>query len=80
MLARRRIEREHVLFGFFEEGGHLRQPALELGDGLPKALAGLLSRLGLKDGPDQRAQRAVLVAPGMSEVVAEKVHVMPTSA
>ena len=32
--AGKREERQHVVLGLFDQGGDLRQPALELGDGL----------------------------------------------
>jgi len=43
VLRRKRVEREHVGLGVFEQRRDLRQPPLELRDGVAQALAGLLA-------------------------------------
>jgi hypothetical protein len=58
----------------------LRQPALELGDGLAQAPARLLAIVGGEDRADDRPERVVLVAADVAAEIAQEVHVMPTSA
>ena len=58
----------------------LRQPAVEVRDGLGEPVARLRERVGVEDRADQRAEQAVLVLAGVPEAVAQEVHVMPTSA
>jgi hypothetical protein len=70
---RERVEGEDVLLGLLEQGGHLGQLAVEVGDRLREPVAGLLARDGLEDRPDQGGQQAVLVAAGVAETVPQEV-------
>ena len=74
MLSGKRVEGEHVVLGLFEQRRDLRQPGLELGDGVTESPAGFVAVLGGKDRPDDGAQRVVLVLAGMASEVAQDVH------
>src|SRR3954462_7358170 len=74
VLSRERVEGEHVGLGLLEHGGHLRQPPLELLDGVAQALARLLAILGGEDRPNDRAEGVVLLATDMAPEIAQKVH------
>jgi hypothetical protein len=68
------VEGEHVGLGLFEQRGDLRQPGLELGDGVAKSRAGFVAVAGGEDLANDGAQRVVLVLAGMAAKVAEEVH------
>jgi hypothetical protein len=74
VLGGKRVERQHVVLGLLEHCGDLRQPALELLDGVAQSLAGLLAVVGGEDRTDDRAQSVVLIAADVTAHVAEKVH------
>jgi hypothetical protein len=74
VLGREGVEGQHVGFGLFEQRGDLRQPALELLDGVAQPLARLMAVRGGGDRADQRAEGVVLVAPGVAAQVAKEVH------
>ena len=44
VLGGERVEGEHVVLGLFEQRGDLRQPALELRDGVGELVAGAVER------------------------------------
>ena len=74
MLSGKRVEGEHVVLGLFEQRGDLRQPGLELGDGVAESAAGFVAGAGGEDLADDGAQRVVLVLAGVATKVAEEVH------
>ena len=74
MLGRERVEGEHVGLGVLEQRGDLRQPPLELVDGVAQPPARLVAVGGGEDRADDRAQRVVLVAADVAAQVAEEVH------
>ena len=77
VLGRKGVEREHVGLGVFEQRCDLRQPALELGDGVAQAPARLLAVWGGEDRADDRAERVVLVAADVAAQIPEEVHGAP---
>jgi hypothetical protein len=52
----------------------LKKPAVEIRNRLGEPIACLVQRVGIEDRPDQRRQQSVLVAAGVAEAVAEKMH------
>jgi hypothetical protein len=74
VLGRERVEREHVGLGLVEQRRDLRQPALELADGVAQALARLLGVRRGEERADDRAERVVLVAAHMAAQIAQEVH------
>jgi hypothetical protein len=74
VLGRERVEREHVGLGLVEQRRDLRQPALELADGVAQALARLLGVRRGEERADDRAERVVLVAAHVAAQIAEEVH------
>jgi len=74
VLGGKREERQHVVFGLLEQRGDLRQPALELADGVAQAPARFLVVRGGEDRSDDRPQRVVLVLARVAAKVAEEVH------
>jgi hypothetical protein len=58
-----------------EPRSDLRQPALELRDGVAQAPAHLVAVRDGEDLADDRAQRVVLIAAHVAAQVAEEVHV-----
>jgi hypothetical protein len=74
VLGRERVEREHVGLGLVEQRRDLRQPALELADGVAQALARLLGVRRGEERADDRAERVVLVAADMAAQVPQEVH------
>src|SRR4051812_8709594 len=74
VLGREGVEGEHVGLGLFEQRGDLRQPALELLDGVAQPPAGLIAVGGGEDLADDRAERVVLVAAHVAAQVSEEVH------
>ena len=74
VLGREGVERQHVGLGLVEQRGDLRQPPLELGDGVAQAPAGLVAVRGGEDLADDRAERVVLVAADVAAQVSEEVH------
>src|SRR3954453_1461588 len=74
VLGREGVEGEHVGLGVLEQRGDLRQPALELLDGVAQPPAGLIAVGGGEDLADDRAERVVLVAAHVAAQVSEEVH------
>jgi hypothetical protein len=74
VLGRERVEREHVGLGLVEQRRDLRQPALELADGVAQALARLLGVRRGEERADDRAERVVLVAAHVAAQIAQEVH------
>jgi hypothetical protein len=74
VLSRERKEGQHVGLGILEQRGDLRQPALELLDGVTQPAAGLVAVRGGEDLADDRAERVVLVAADVAAQVPEEVH------
>jgi hypothetical protein len=74
VLGRERVEGQHVGLGVLEQRGDLRQPPLELSDGVTQSAAGLIGVRGGEDLADDRAERVVLIAADMTAQVAQEVH------
>jgi hypothetical protein len=82
VIARERVEGQHLVLGLLEQRRDFRQALLEMHDrfGEPVARCGQVG--GVEDWPDDRAQQAVLIAPGVPQAVSEEVHgaALPTCA
>jgi hypothetical protein len=74
VLGREGVEGQHVGLCVLEQRGDLRQPALELLDGVTQPPARLIAVEGGEDRADDRAQRVVLIATDMTAQVAQEVH------
>ena len=80
MLGGERVERQDVVFGVLQQRGDLRQPGLQLRDGLAETPACFCGVGSGEQLADDGAQRVVLVLAGVAAKVAQEVTVMPTSA
>jgi hypothetical protein len=74
VLGGERVEGDHIGLGLLDHRRHLRQPTLELVDGLAQPPPGLLAVLGAEDRADDGAQRVVLLAAHMAAQIAQEVH------
>ena len=74
VVGREGVEGQDVVLGGLEHGGDLGQLALQRRHRLGEPVARLIERLGVEDRADQRRQQPVLIAAGVSEAVAQKVH------
>ena len=68
------VEGQHVDFSVVEQRGDLRQPSLELLDGVGETSAGLVTVRGGEDRADHRPERVVLVTLHVTAQVTQEVH------
>jgi hypothetical protein len=74
VFGRERVERQDVVFGVLQQPRELRQPDLQLHDGVTEATARFSAVGGREELADQSAEGVVLVLAAVASQVSEEVH------